>query len=153
MTMTTNETVATTATEQATELRIVVGVDGSECGQRALDFAAREAARWGAMLQIVSAYEVPASAGWVAVPLDKIQEAAAEVVSDALNRVHEIEPSVVVKVEHDHGFPGNVLVDVSRGATMLIVGCRGRGEVASLIIGSVSEYCVHHATCPITVVH
>jgi nucleotide-binding universal stress UspA family protein len=135
------------------ELRIVVGVDGSECSDRALEFAAHEAARWGALLHVVSAYEIPPNAGWVVVPLEPFEEGAAASVKDALARVQELEPGVVAKGEHVHGFAGTVLIEESHGASLLVVGTRGRGEMASLVLGSVSEHCVHHAAgCPITVV-
>jgi nucleotide-binding universal stress UspA family protein len=135
------------------ELRIVVGVDGSECSDRALEFAAHEAARWGALLHVVGTYEIPSNSGWLVVPLGPFEEAAAANVSSALARVHELEPAVVTKGEHVYGFAGNLLVEESKGASLLVVGSRGRGEVASLVLGSVSEHCVHHATsCPVTVV-
>ena len=138
---------------QTGELRIVVGVDGSECGDQAVDFAAHEAARWGAILHVVSAYEVEPNAGWVVVPLEPYEENALASVNAALSRIHELEPDVVTKGEHIHGFAGNVLVEASKGASLLIVGSRGRGEVASLILGSVSEHCLHHANdCPVTIV-
>jgi nucleotide-binding universal stress UspA family protein len=137
----------------AGELRIVVGVDGSECADRALEFAAHEAARWGALLHVVSAYEIPSNSGWMVVPLEPFEESAAINLKAALARVHQLEPQVVTKGEYIHGFAGSVLVAESRGASLLVVGSRGRGEMASLVLGSVSEHCVHHAAgCPITVV-
>jgi nucleotide-binding universal stress UspA family protein len=136
------------------ELRIVVGVDGSKCADHALQFAAHEAARWGALLQVIGAYEAPANSGWMIMPLAPFEVGAAASVSSALTTVHTLEPSVVVKGEHVHGFAGTVLVKASRGASLLVVGSRGRGEVASLVLGSVSEYCVHHAgSCPVTIVN
>jgi nucleotide-binding universal stress UspA family protein len=150
--MTTTATTSDTAGDQG-ELRIVVGVDGSPCAGRALEFAAHEAARWGALLHIVAAYEIPPSASWIVVPLEPLQEGAADSVSEALARVHELEPGVVTKGEHVYGFAGSVLVDRSAGASLLVVGTRGHGEVASLVLGSVSAHCVHHAGgCPVTVV-
>lgn len=135
------------------ELRIVVGVDGSEGGNQAVDFAAHEAARWGAVLHVVSAYEVEPTAGWVVMPLEPYEENAVASVDAALSRIHELEPDVVTKGEHIHGFAGNVLVAASKGASLLIVGSRGRGELASLILGSVSEHCLHHThDCPVTIV-
>jgi nucleotide-binding universal stress UspA family protein len=135
------------------ELRIVVGVDGSQCADRAVEFAAHEAARWGALLHVVSAYEVQPNAGWVVVPLEPFEENALISVRTALSRVHELEPGVVTKGEHIHGFAGKVLVEASKGASLLVVGSRGRGEVASLVLGSVSEHCLHHVeNCPITIV-
>jgi nucleotide-binding universal stress UspA family protein len=140
-------------THDAGELRIVVGVDGSKCADQAVDFAAHEAARWGALLHVVSAYELAPNAGWVVVPLEPFEEVAEASVRTALSRIHELEPGVVTKGEHIHGFAGKVLVEVSKGASLLIVGSRGRGEVASLVLGSVSEHCLHHVVgCPITIV-
>jgi nucleotide-binding universal stress UspA family protein len=134
------------------EFRIVVGVDGSECAARALEFAAHEASRWGALLHVVSAYEIPPDAGWVVVPMEPFVEAALASVNSAVARANELEPAVVTKGEHTHGYAGNVLVAASQGASLLVVGSRGRGEVRSLVLGSVSEHCVHHASCPITIV-
>jgi nucleotide-binding universal stress UspA family protein len=135
------------------ELRIVVGVDGSKCADQAVEFAAHEAARWGALLHVVGAYEMAPNAGWVVVPLEPFEENAAASVRAALSKVHELEPGVVTKGENIHGFPGKVLVETSKGASLLVIGSRGRGEVASLILGSVSEHCVHHVTdCPVTIV-
>jgi nucleotide-binding universal stress UspA family protein len=134
------------------ELRIVVGVDGSECADRALEYAAHEAAQWGALLHVVSTYEMPPNAGWVVVPQEPLEEAAMGIVDSALARVHEFEPSVVAKGDHVHGSAGHVLAETSRGASLLVVGSRGRGEMASLVLGSVSEHCVHHASCPVTIV-
>jgi nucleotide-binding universal stress UspA family protein len=134
------------------EFRIVVGVDGSACADRALEFAAHEAARWGALLHVVSAYEVPPNAGWVVVPLGPFEEGARASVLSAVARANQLEPEIVAKGEPIHGFAGNVLVEESKGATLLVVGSRGRGEVASVILGSVSEHCVHHASCPVTIV-
>jgi nucleotide-binding universal stress UspA family protein len=141
------------ATDQSGELRIVVGVDGSESATRALEFAVQEAAIRGALLQIVSAYDLPPSAGWAAMPLEAFEESATANVRDALVRVHELDQSVVTKGEFHRGLAGRILVEASREASLLVVGSRGHGEVANLLIGSVSEYCVHHAACPVTVVH
>jgi nucleotide-binding universal stress UspA family protein len=134
------------------ELRIVVGVDGSECAKRAVDFAAHEASRWGALLHVVSAYEIPPDAGWMVVPMQPFVEAALASVDSAVARAHELEPTLVTKGESTHGSAGNVLVAASQGASLLVVGSRGRGEVRSLVLGSVSEHCVHHASCPVTIV-
>jgi nucleotide-binding universal stress UspA family protein len=59
----------------------------------------------------------------------------------------------VTKGEHCHGFAGAVLVEAAKGASMLVVGSRGHSGLTDLLIGSVSEHCVHHATSPTLVVH
>ncbi len=99
------------------EARIVVGVDGSECGSRALEFAVKEAARWDALLHVVSAYEEMPAVRALVVRTGLLHESAEAVVSDALRRAEELEPTVVVKGETVLDFPGPALVGLSKGAT------------------------------------
>jgi nucleotide-binding universal stress UspA family protein len=135
------------------QVRIVVGVDGSECGRRALAFAAHEAALRGALLEVVSAYEeTPYEMAWPVVPLGPDQVTAAAVVDESLAQAHALEPSIVSKGEIRYGPAGSVLVEVSQGADLLVIGTCGRGQLASLLLGSVSEHCVHHAASDITIV-
>lgn len=132
------------------ELRIVVGVDGSDCAKRALDYAAHEASRAGAILQIVSVYNVPVEGSWVGTGL--LHEDAITVVEESLGHVAEIEPRLVTKGDVTLGVPGPVLAETAAGADALVVGTRGHGHVAGIILGSVSEYVLHHATCTTTIV-
>ncbi len=134
------------------ELRVVVGVDGSPGAERALMLAAYEAGIRGALLHILSAYEIPSSAGWVVVPLNPFEAAAAAVVSQSLTMVHEHYPDLVTKGEHRYGDAGTMLVVAAQGASLLVVGSRGHSELTGLFIGSVSEHCTHHASCPTLVV-
>jgi len=136
------------------ELRVVVGVDGSECGTRALAFAAHEAALRGAVLHVVSAYgATPYVTAWPTVLLESDhQETGASIVDESLAHARGLDDTLVSKGEIRYGSAGDVLVDVSHGATLLVVGSRGRGQIASVLLGSVSEHCVHRAVCPITIV-
>jgi nucleotide-binding universal stress UspA family protein len=134
------------------QLRIVVGFDGSTCATRAVAFAAKEACRWGAILHVVSAYiEMPTGEGLVA-PTDLYHESAEAMVADAVRQAEELEPAVVVKGESVLGTPGRALSRISEGATALVVGTRGHHELTGLLLGSVSEYVLHHATCTTIVV-
>ena len=65
--------------------------------------------------------------------------------------VHEVHPTVEIQTEIEQGHPSSVLVKASEGATLLVVGCRGHGEFAGMLLGSVSEYCVTNAHCPVLV--
>ena len=68
--------------------------------------AAYEARTRGALLHIVSAYEVPPSAGWVVVPLGPFEESADAIISQSLTKVQDRYPDLVTKGEHRHGFAG-----------------------------------------------
>lgn len=132
------------------ELRVVVGVDGSDRAKRALCHAAHDAARTGAILQVVSVYNVPTEGSWVRTGL--FHEEATAIVKESLEQVRRIEPDVVSKGAVTLGLPGQVLTDMAEGASSLVVGSRGHGHLSSLILGSVSEYVLHHATCTTTIV-
>jgi nucleotide-binding universal stress UspA family protein len=135
------------------QARIVVGVDGSECAGRALDFAAHAAARWDAILEVVAVFGIPPVAGLSLVVLDPFEDPAGQTLDAALAQVAACEPSVITKGECHYGNAAPALMAQSKGAVLLVVGSRGRGEVTSLVLGSVSEECVHRASCPVTVVH
>jgi len=135
------------------QVRIVVGTDGSDCAGRAVEFAAHEAARWGALLEVVSVYGYIPESGLAPVPMEPFEDAAHHIIAAAATRVAEIEPSVVVKGEAIFGISQQVLVEACRGAALLVIGSRGRGELKSFVLGSVSADCIHRVACPITVVH
>ena len=140
------------ASDSMDEARIVVGVDGSECGTRALEFALEETARWDALLHVVSAYqEMPAEGGLV-VRTGLFHESAEAVVLDALRLAQELEPTLVVKGEAVLDAPGPALACLSAGAVALVVGTHGHSELTDLLLGSVSEYVLHHASCTTIVV-
>jgi nucleotide-binding universal stress UspA family protein len=148
---TTTSSGATTGRD-TTELRVVVGVDGSAGAERALIFAAREASLRGALLHIVGVCNIPPSADWIVAPIAPYEEFATENVRHLLGVVRERFPDLVTKGECRRGPAGVELVEAAQGATLLVVGTRGHSEVTELLIGSVSEYCAHHAPCPVTIV-
>ena len=137
--------------------RIVVGVDGSEPSIRALQWAARQATWSDATLEVVTAWtfpEHPAPLGLeihVPWPDELIAQARVkldEVIGDALP---DMDPQGIhARVIRGSAVP--VLLDAARDAELLVVGSRGRGAMAELLLGSVSEHCVRHAGCPVVVV-
>ena len=139
---------------------IVVGVDGSDGGAAALELAAKEAAFRGARLRIVSVWEVPVAAygGGFAPPVvdpalwDVFLEGAQQVADDALASVKKLHPSLDAEVLVVKGQPADVLLEQS-DATLIVVGRRGLGGFRSLLLGSVSQQVVQHATSPVVVVN
>ena len=141
---------------------IVVGVDGSAASKAAVDWAARDAALRGLPLKavhvltppLVMAFpEVPMPPGylkWQEEEAGKILEDAARVAAEAAGGAAK---DVVVSTEMLSGPSIPTLVDASEGAGMIVVGCRGHGALARGLLGSVSNALVHHARCPVAVIH
>jgi len=139
---------------------IVVGVDGSEGGAAALEFAAEEAAFRGARLRVVSGWQVPTmvyGADFVppldAATLDAFRIRAEEVADEALAAVKKLQPSLEGEAVAAQGQPADVLLEHSADARLIVVGRRGLGGFKSLLLGSVSQQVVQHATCPVVVVN
>ena len=132
---------------------IVVGVDGSQNGRRALEWALDEAALRGASLVLVHGIDLglsvaePYGGGYM---LDQLQQsgqaALAEAAAAATDRGVQSERRL------ETGSAAYSLIDASNGAALLVVGSRGHGGFVGLLLGSVSAACVHHAHCPVVVV-
>ena len=138
---------------------IVVGVDGSEGGAEALEFAAAEAALRKAPLRIVSAWEIPVAAyGAGGVPpldpatLEAFRLRAEQVADEAVTTVKKLQPSVDVQAQTVTGQPADAILAQGAEAELIVVGRRGLGGFKSLLLGSVSQQVVHHAACPVVVV-
>jgi nucleotide-binding universal stress UspA family protein len=136
---------------------IVVGVDGSKCSEAALGVAAEEASLREARLLIISAWEVPTSATMVltAAPglLGSCEAEAENIARHAVARVTEAHPTIPsVEGKTPNGHPARMLLKEAQDATFLVVGSRGRGGFAGLLLGSVSQQVVHHSPCPVIVV-
>ncbi|MEU3570720.1 universal stress protein [Kitasatospora sp. NPDC036755] len=138
--------------------RIVVGVDGSEPSERALRWAVRQAELTGGAVLAVIAWEYPTyhgARGWF--PPAATDEAALEgrARQEAERAVREAvgdDPPVEVRTEARYGSPAGSLVEASRGADLLVVGSRGLGGFAGMLLGSVAQHCTRHATVPVVVV-
>ena len=131
--------------------RIVVGYDGSAAAQDALRWAADEAQRRRATLAVASAWEIPIAAGMVIVELaDDAEQAAKQRLADAPEALG-LPAELRVETFVPEGPAGPLLVRAAEGADLLVVGSRGHGGLSGLLLGSVSGYCAHHATCPVVI--
>ncbi len=132
--------------------RIVVGVDGFESSRAALRWAIRQARLTGAVVEAVTAWHIPAGTGWVpTADMPDYQEDAFTVLSEAIAGMCTIDPDVQVCPRVVEGQAGQVLVAAAEGADLLVVGSRGHGGLAEALLGSVGQYCVYHAPCPVVI--
>ena len=133
---------------------IVVGIDGSECSKTALGWAGRYSTLTGTPLKAMAVWHEPWSFGWLPPsPDDRNPHEVAfamleQVVKDVLGSEFSEPLTKSVKV----GSPAHALTEESRTASLIVVGSRGHGEVAGILLGSVSEFLVAHAHCPVVVV-
>ncbi|MFE7890293.1 universal stress protein [Streptomyces sp. NPDC057412] len=125
---------------------VVVAVDGSPQGERALEFAVAEADLRGAELLAVHVWQPDYA------PAGTRVEAAERLLALAVAGFAERYPDVVVRQQVLSGEPREMLIEASRNAQLVVVGARGRGGFAGLLLGSVSQAVLHHAHCPVTVV-
>lgn len=137
---------------------IVVGIDGSDNSQHAIRWAIDRARRTGGRIRAVHAWHIPYSAfgpgplGAPSIPGDTLEDYSEGLVTAILGSVEtesgdvEIEPVVV------EGPAARVLIEEAQGADLLVVGSRGTGGFAGLLIGSATDQVVKHAPCPVVVV-
>ena len=139
---------------------IVVGVDHSDGAKAALRFALEEARLRQATLRVVHAWQfgyirtagfegsLPAVGG----ELDEFRRGATAALDETLRDVGAETDGVAIERRVDQGSAAAVLVEESRGADLLVVGSRGHGGFAQLLLGSVSQQCAQHAFCPVVIV-
>jgi nucleotide-binding universal stress UspA family protein len=137
---------------------IVAATDGSEESLRAVDWAVREAVLRGAPLRLVSAAELlPRLSGGHAMPdddtvADTLRRRRDQALTAATERATRAAPGLLIDADHLDGAPASAVADAGSGALMLVVGSRGVGAFAAMILGSVSRYVATHAACPVVVV-
>ncbi|MGX6607104.1 universal stress protein [Micromonosporaceae bacterium Da 78-11] len=139
--------------------RIVVGVDGSEGSKVALKWAMTEAELNGAPIEAITTWQSPVMAGysygWSPAPFEGESFAAVmgKILDDTIAEVSaEMKPPHAVVARVAEGNAAQVLLDAARDAQMLVVGSRGHSTFAGILLGSVSQHCVQHASCPVVVV-
>jgi len=137
--------------------RIVAGMDGSDAAARALDYAITEASVWGADLTAVAGVPIGSMTGvlaWLPSSVDHEQVLAdlQEGLNVAVDRALVDHPDVTVKRHALDGTGAELLTEFSVATDLIVVGSRGRGGFAGLLLGSTSQAVLHHAQCPVMVV-
>jgi nucleotide-binding universal stress UspA family protein len=138
---------------------IVVGIDGSEQAYQALRWAMREAAVHQTaltVLQVIPAMASPWTGNELVVPdgdaaVARASSSAREAVAKASAELGDRQPASV-SVRAFTGFPVPALIEASQAADLLVVGSRGEGGFANLLIGSTSYQVSHHSQCPVVIV-
>lgn len=137
-----------------TAQHVVVGVDGSSASRQAIDWAIQHAAP-DDVVEFVYTQQQPATAaeaGVVIDPLMLIKET--NVLLDRelefVRSRYEVLPQLRARFIRGHA--GASLIEAAAEADLIVVGTRGRGGVAGLLLGSTSTYLTHHATCPLVIV-
>jgi nucleotide-binding universal stress UspA family protein len=138
---------------------IIVGVDGSDSSRAALQWAYDEAAHHGASLTAVMTWHpptLPQSPPYGALT-EKDYESqpkleALGVLDGLIAQLEKRDPEVDLRTSIEEGSPAKVLIERSKGADLMVVGSRGHGGFAGMLLGSVSQHLVAHADCPVVVV-
>jgi nucleotide-binding universal stress UspA family protein len=139
---------------------IVVGVDHSDGAKAALAFAEEEARLRAAALRAVHAWQFGyiGYAGFAGAPpvpagdLHDLRAAAVSALDATLREAFVDRAGIEIERRVVEGAPAAVLVNESRDADLLVVGSRGHGGFAQLLLGSVSQQCAQHAACPVVIV-
>ena len=134
--------------------KIVVGIDGSKSAEAALHWALGEARLRGARLEVLYGWHIPYLAAMPTAPpvIDRgeLQREAEHLLADTLASADTNDVEVVAKAVASPG--AMALIERSGDADLVVVGSRGRGGFAGLLLGSVSQQVVAHAHCPVVVV-
>ncbi|MEV4283343.1 universal stress protein [Actinoplanes xinjiangensis] len=139
--------------------RIVVGVDGSQGSKTALKWAMNQAHLTGATIEAITAWQDPAQLGtaygWTSVAFegDTYATTMVKALDDTIaEATAQMSHPVTVLAHVVEGHPAEALLQAAAGAELLVVGSRGHGTFAGILLGSVSQRCIQHAPCPVIVV-
>ena len=138
---------------------IIVGVDGSDQSRAALHWAYDEAAHHDASLTVLMTWEIPTLP--MSPPYGSLADAdyptqprrdALELLDRFVADLDERNPAVDVRTAVEEGNPAEVPIERSKESDLLVVGSRGHGGFAGMLLGSVSQHLVAHASCPVVVI-
>ncbi len=134
--------------------RIAVGVDGSEYGEQALMWAIEEATLCGAELLLIHGWTYPYQGPRTGItePREDMKLDAMRTLETCAHKVHSVAPALRSHSIISEDSPAKAIIDAGKEADLLVVGCRGHGGFAALLLGSVSRTVLQHATVPVVVV-
>ncbi|MCA1780901.1 MAG: universal stress protein [Dermatophilaceae bacterium] len=139
-------------TDQQNKGLIVVGVDGSDESEAALEWAVEDARRRGARLRVVTGFDYPWTFIFVPAKDEFDYERDAQAMLDrTLEKYRETHADIEFEMRLVPRKPALALVEAARDADLLVVGGHGHGRLQGMHLGSVATYCVHHAPCPVLV--
>jgi nucleotide-binding universal stress UspA family protein len=133
--------------------RIVVGVDGSEAGRRALRWAAGEARARGGTVQAITVWSWDGTGTFAPMATGPAEEKlrAQQVLATDTAPVTLDFPEVTIAADAIEGHPARELTHAARDADLLVLGSHGHNRLHQAVLGSISEECVRQATCPVVV--
>lgn len=137
---------------------VVVGVDGSKLSAKAIDFAFEQAELLGARIVAVHAWTSPFSTyengqGELVFDNEQVRKASEVLVSESLAGPRSDHPDIHVDIELIPGKAARALLHLAGGADLVVLGSRGRGGFTGLLLGSTSQQVLHHAHCPVAIIH
>lgn len=135
----------------------VVGVDGTELATHVVGHAIEHARRWEAQLHAVHVFHPPVSIyaleSGFALEADALEEAEQKAVWGAVTRPLDDSGIDWFRVDRQGHPPAEISAYAQEvGAELIVIGTRGRGDLASLVLGSTSHGIIHHAPCDVLVV-
>lgn len=136
---------------------VVVAVDGSEASQAAVRWAAHTAMKRDLPLRLASSYAMPQflyAEGMVPPQeiYDDLQAETMEKIEQARATAYEVAPDIKIGHTIAEGSPIDMLLEMSKSSSMIVMGSRGLGGLSGMVMGSVSAAVVSHAECPVVVV-
>lgn len=129
---------------------IVVGVDGSEAAVAALEWAVQQARTTGGSVKAVMTWQLPYAAYAMPSSTD-LEEACRSRLQDVIDHLGGADAGLEITPVVMAGIPAPTLVQLSEGADLVVVGSRGHGAFSGMLLGSVSQHCVSHSSCPTVV--
>ena len=132
---------------------VVAAFDGSPTAEAVLGFAVDAAASRGATLRVVRAWTHDTAEAWVMdmVPWDRVETEVEAELERAVQPWRDRYPELRIETGLAHSHPIPTLVRAAEGARLVVIGSRGRGALAGLLLGSVSQSVLHDVTCPVVV--